>query len=39
LFLSSGLTTIYARASDATWTEGTELTIGGHSGVEVIKNL
>ena len=39
LFVLSGLTTVYARASDATWTEGTGLTIGGKSGVEVIKNL
>jgi hypothetical protein len=39
LFQSSGLATIYARASDATWTEGTGLTIGGATGVEVIKNL
>jgi hypothetical protein len=39
LFLNSGLTTVYARTSDATWTAGTELTIGGKSSVTVIKDL
>jgi len=35
----SGVTTIHARASDATWTAGAGQTIGGKSGITVIKDL
>lgn len=36
---SNNITTIHARASDSTWTAGTNQTIGGVSGIEVIKDL
>jgi hypothetical protein len=36
---SSGVTTIHARASDGTWTAGAGQTIGGQTGVTVIKDL
>jgi hypothetical protein len=38
-FGGTGLTTLYVRQSDSTWTAGTGLTIGGVTGVTVIKNL
>jgi BspA type Leucine rich repeat region (6 copies) len=38
-FLGTGITTINARASDGTWTAGAGQTIGGKSGITVIKNL
>ena len=40
VFLSStNIATIHARVSDSTWTAGTNQTIGGVSGIEVIKDL
>lgn len=36
---SNNIATIHARASDSTWTAGTNQTIGGVSGIEVIKDL
>jgi hypothetical protein len=36
---SNNIATIHARVNDATWTAGTNQTIGGVSGVEVIKDL
>ena len=36
---SNNIATIHARVSDSTWTAGTNQTIGGVSGVEVIKDL
>lgn len=38
-FKDTGITTIHARASDATWTDGAGQTIGGKSGITVIKDL
>jgi len=38
-FQGSGITTINARASDGTWTAGAGQTIGGKSGITVIKDL
>jgi hypothetical protein len=38
-FASTGITTINARASDGTWTAGAGQTIGGKSGITVIKDL
>ena len=37
--LGSGVTTIHARATDATWTAGSGQTIGGKTGITVIKDL
>lgn len=37
--LSTGITTIHARASDGTWTAGSGQTIGGKAGITVIKDL
>ena len=36
---NSGVTTIHVRSTDSTWTAGTGQTIGGKSGIEVIKDL
>ena len=36
---SNNIATIHARAIDSTWTAGTNQTIGGVSGIEVIKDL
>ena len=38
-FITTSPLIIHARASDATWTEGTGLSIGGNSDVTVIKDL
>ena len=38
-FGSSNIATIHARVDDDTWTAGTNQTIGGVSGIEVIKDL
>ena len=35
----SGITTIHARASDGSWTDGSGQTIGGKGSIEVIKDL
>ena len=35
----SGVTTIHARSTDGTWTAGAGQTIGGKTGIEVIKDL
>ena len=37
--LSSGVTTIHVRSTDSTWTAGAGQTIGGQSGITVIKDL
>lgn len=37
--LNSGVTTIHVRSTDSTWTAGAGQTIGGKTGIEVIKDL
>jgi hypothetical protein len=38
-FANTSITEIHARASDGTWTAGAGQTIGGKSGITVIKDL
>jgi hypothetical protein len=38
-FLNSGVTTIHARSTDSSWTAGSGQTIGGKTGITVIKDL